>query len=225
MSLINDALKKAARQRAEDQAEAAPPAQMAARKRIPRRGAPMTVKTLMVLAGAALALIVVSVVMTGIFISGKIEPKPAEVAKLLPVTPGPQPAPLVVIKMPVIPMVAVPQPTVAPPPAAPVAVEFPSPTPAPVVPAVAVQAAPANAGKPALVVPAASHGDQVQEFVDRLRVTGVRTAGAEGKALVDGHVYRVNDILDRRWGVKLVQVDADHLTLVDSVGVTYKKSF
>ena len=75
------------------------------------------------------------------------------------------------------------------------------------------------------MVPAPSHGDQVQEFVDRMRVTGVRTAGPEGKALVDGHVYRVNDILDRALGIKLVQVDADHLTLVDSAGVTYIKTF
>jgi hypothetical protein len=70
-----------------------------------------------------------------------------------------------------------------------------------------------------------SHGDQVQDFIDKLRVTGVRTAGTDSKALVDGHVYRVNDILDRALGIRLVQVDADHLTLVDSAGVTYVKNF
>ncbi len=43
--------------------------------------------------------------------------------------------------------------------------------------------------------------------------------------IVDGHVYRVNDLLDRALGIRLVQVDVDHLTLVDSTGVTYIKSF
>jgi len=64
-----------------------------------------------------------------------------------------------------------------------------------------------------------------QSFVDSLRVTGVRAAGTDSKALVDGHIYRVNDVLDRALGIRLVQVDPDHLTLVDSQGVTYIKSF
>jgi hypothetical protein len=42
---------------------------------------------------------------------------------------------------------------------------------------------------------------------------------------VDGHVYRVNDMLDRTLGIRLVKVDPDHLTLVDSEGATYIKNF
>lgn len=224
MSLINDALKKAARQRAEDQAEVAPPAQMGARKRIARRGAPMTVQTLVLLVGGAAVLIAASVVVTVVLIIGKPEPK-AAVARPSPVTPEPQAAPSVTVQLPIVTAVSVPRPTAPPPTAAPVAIVFPSPTPTAVAPAVAVQAAPAQAAKPALVAPPLSRGDQVQAFVDGLRVTGVRAAGADSKALVDGHVYRVNDILDRALGIRLVQVDADHLTLVDASGVTYIKSF
>jgi hypothetical protein len=73
--------------------------------------------------------------------------------------------------------------------------------------------------------PQPSRSEQVQSFVDRIRVTGARAAGAESKALVDGHVYRVNDMLDRTLGIRLVKVDPDHLTLVDSEGATYIKNF
>jgi len=53
----------------------------------------------------------------------------------------------------------------------------------------------------------------------------VRAAGPESKALIDGHVYRINDVLDRATGLKLVGVDPDHVTFVDAEGVTYVKSF
>jgi hypothetical protein len=53
----------------------------------------------------------------------------------------------------------------------------------------------------------------------------VRAAGADSKALVDGHVYKVNELIDRTIGLKLTKVDADHLTFVDAQGDTYLKSF
>jgi Tfp pilus assembly protein PilP len=70
-----------------------------------------------------------------------------------------------------------------------------------------------------------SRAEQIQNFIDSLRVTGVRTAGNESKALVDGHVYRVDDYLDRNLGLKLLKVDTDHLTLVDAAGASYVKNF
>jgi hypothetical protein len=231
MSLINDALKKAARQRAEDQYEAAPAPDKGGRRRIARHGAPMTVQTMVLLAAGAVTLIVASVVITGVLLSGKLEPKPVAAAKPVLPTPAPQAAPVIVVKVPPAPVAPSPKPTAAPPTAAPVVVAPPpSPTPspvveAPVVEAPVVQVAPTQAPKPVAVAPPMSHGEQVQSFIDKLRVTGVRAAGTDSKALVDGHVYRVNDILDRGLGIKLVQVDADHLTLVDSEGVTYVKNF
>ena len=208
MSLINDALKKAARQRAEDQDEPAPLAQKGGRKRIPRRGAPMTVQTLVLLAAGAVTLIVASVVITGVFITGKLEPKAVAVARPMPPTPTPQPPPAIVVRVPTaLPAIAV-QPTLPPPTEAPVVEAVPTPTPAPVVPAPAAQVA-------AAAPPPMSRGDQVQAFIDKMRVTGVRTAGTDSKALVDGHVFRVNDVVDRALGIRLVQVDADHLTLLD----------
>ncbi|MFZ1056109.1 MAG: hypothetical protein WAN79_10590, partial [Opitutaceae bacterium] len=70
-----------------------------------------------------------------------------------------------------------------------------------------------------------SHSEAVQGIVDGYRVSGVRSAGADSKALIDGHVYKVNDVIDRTLGIRLVKVDPDHLTLVDKDGATYVKSF
>ena len=70
-----------------------------------------------------------------------------------------------------------------------------------------------------------AHNDLVQGLVDSLHVSGVLAAGTGSKALVDGHVYRINDVLDRRTGLRLVKADPDRLTFVDSAGVTYVKSF
>lgn len=225
MSLINDALKKAARQRAEEQADIALPAQTGRRKRIPRHGAPMTAQTMVLLAAGAVTLIVASVVITGILITGRLEPRPAAVATPPPPTQAPKAPPVVVVQVPRpadVPVAPVRQPTPPPPTAEPVAQAAPAPSaPAPSAPGPRATAEPARA--PA--APPPSHADQVQSFVDGLRVTGVRAAGPDSKALVDGHIYRVNDVLDRGLGVRLVQVDPDHLTLVDSQGVTYIKSF
>jgi hypothetical protein len=213
MSLINDALKKAARQRSEEQAELAPSAQgTGGRKRIPRRGAPMTVQTLVLIVAGAAVLVVGSVVVTVILVTGKSESRLAQEARSAPlatVTPSPQPSPAVVVNVPAR------QASPPPPTAAPVVQEVP--TPASVV-------AEATRVPPKPVV-ALSRAEQIQNFIDSLRVTGVRTAGTDSKALVDGHVYRVNDILDRNLGLKLQKVEADHLTLVDSTGTTYIKNF
>jgi len=223
MSLINDALKKAARQRAEEQADIALPAQTGRRKRIPRHGAPMTAQTMVLLAAGAVTLIVASVVITGILITGKLEPRPAAVATPPPLTQAPKAPPVVVVQVPRpadVPVAPVRQPTPPLPTAEPVAQAAPS---AAASSAPAARAAAEAARTPA--TPPPSHADQVQSFVDGLRVTGVRAAGPDSKALVDGHIYRVNDVLDRGLGIRLMQVDPDHLTLVDSQGVTYIKTF
>ncbi len=211
MSLINDALKKAARQRTEEQADVPTSPLTSGRKRIPRRGTPMTVQTLMLIIGGAAVLVLASVIVTFVLVSGKSESKLVQEARAVPVVaaaPAPQPPPAVAVSVPVEVHPPTPVPT-----AEPVVQAAPNPTPAPVV----------VAAKP--IAPPRSRVEQVQSFIDALRITGVRLAGTESKVLVDGHVYRVNDMLERSLGIKLVQVDADHLTLVDSAGATYLKNF
>ena len=70
-----------------------------------------------------------------------------------------------------------------------------------------------------------SHNDLIQGIIDRYRISGVRAAGLDSKALVDGHVYKVNDLIDKSLGLKLVKVESDHLTFVDAQGETYVRSF
>lgn len=219
MSLINEALKKAARLRAEEQADMVPPMPGGGHGRISRQREPIRTQTVVLIAGAAVALIVVSAVITGILMTGKPEPKAAAAPKPTPVsipTPAPQ---KVVVQVPVI----------ALPPSLP---SKPSPTPAPTAPP-----KPAETPRPiasteppqaASQHPAAalqSRNDLIQGIVDRFHISGVRSAGADSKALVDGHVYRVNDIMDRSVGLKLAKVESDHLTFVDADGNTYVKSF
>jgi hypothetical protein len=99
--------------------------------------------------------------------------------------------------------------------------------PAPVVQAtapVAQSQAPAAPGTPAAPAPQ-SHTDLVQGVVDAYHVSGVRLAGAGSKALIDGHVYKLNDVVDKTLGLKLVKVDEDHLTFTDRDGNTFAKTF
>jgi hypothetical protein len=246
MSIINDALKKAARQRAEEQADVVAPMPGGGRG-VSRQGAPMRTQTMVLIGAAALALIVVSAVVTGVFLTGKPEAKPAAEAKPVPLaTPMQSPAPKIVVQAPAVavslPRQSAPAPVVAPAVPAPapvapaVAQAAPSPTPmpqaavqapAPVVQAtapVAQSQAPAAPGTPAAPAPQ-SHTDLVQGVVDAYHVSGVRLAGAGSKALIDGHVYKLNDVVDKTLGLKLVKVDEDHLTFTDRDGNTFAKTF
>jgi hypothetical protein len=216
MSLINDALKKAARLRAEEQAGMPPPMPGGGHGRISRQREPIRTQTVVLIAGAAVALIVVSAVITGILVTAKPEPKATVAAKPTPEalpTPAPQ---KVVVQVPVI-SVPVSQPVAAPPTPAPTAPVRAAEAPSPVVRTVE---------RPAAAAPEPqARNDLVQGIVDRLHVSGARAAGADSKALIDGHVYRVNDIVDKTVGLRLVKVEPDRLTLVDAQGSTYDKAY
>ena len=219
MSLINDALKKAARLRAQEQADMIPPMPGGGQGRVSRQREPIRTQSIVLIAGAAVALIVVSAVITGILMTGKPAPKAAVVEKPAPAAVPTQVPPKVVVQ---VPLIAVP---VARPAA-------PSPTPDPTAPPKLVEAPPpiVRAEEP----PAASHAaspapqsrnELIQGIVDRFHVSGARAAGADSKALIDGHVYKVNEVIDRSVGLKLLKVDPDHLTFVDADGGTYTKSY
>jgi hypothetical protein len=208
-------------------------------------------QTIVLVAAGAVALIVVSVVATGILVTGK--PAAATVAPAKP-TPEPSQAPSsALVQLPAVALVTVPKaissvatpaptveyqpaPTAVPTPvptAVPTFVPTPVPTAVPTSPPAAVYAEvpaislhPPTPAPPVAATPSAqAHNDLVQGLVDGLKVSGVRAAGAESKALIDGHVYRINDVLDRATGLKLVGVDPDHVTFVDAEGVSYVKSF
>ncbi len=231
MSLINDALKKAARQRAEEQADLVAPMPGGGSRRASSKGAPMRTQTMVLIGAVALALIVVSAVITGMMMTGKPEAKAQAADKPAPSPALQAPAPRIVIQAPVIaasvPKLAAPVPTAVP---TPTAAPSPTPTPAPIVqaapPAAPSSPAPSVASSPAPAAAAPQgHTDMVQGIVDAFHISGVRLAGAGSKALVDGHVYKLNDIVDKSLGLRLVKVDEDHLTFADKEGNTYVRTF
>ncbi len=66
---------------------------------------------------------------------------------------------------------------------------------------------------------------RIQTFVDAIKVAGIRSSGAESKVLMNDHVYRMNDIVDRSLNLRLVDVQTDSLTFVDENNVVYVKNF
>lgn len=66
---------------------------------------------------------------------------------------------------------------------------------------------------------------RIQAFVDAIKVAGIRSSGTESKVLMNDHVFRVNDIVDRSLNLRLIEVQADSLTFVDENSVVYRKSF
>lgn len=74
-------------------------------------------------------------------------------------------------------------------------------------------------------VPKAEPDERIHQYVEALKVTGIRSSGTESKVLMNDRVYRVNDIVDRGLGIRLTKVAPDSLTFTDANGVTYVKYF
>ena len=62
-------------------------------------------------------------------------------------------------------------------------------------------------------------------YIDGLRVTGIRAAGADSKVLMNDRVYRINDVIERQYGLKLINVTAGTLSFEDQNGATYLRNF
>lgn len=67
--------------------------------------------------------------------------------------------------------------------------------------------------------------ERVSAFVESVRVTGIRSSGAESRVLMNERVYRVNDIVERTMNVRLIKAASDSLTFSDPRGVIYVKRF
>lgn len=61
--------------------------------------------------------------------------------------------------------------------------------------------------------------------MDTLRIAGVKAGGAESRVLMNDRVYRLNDIVERTLGIRLIKVETNSLTFSDANGVTYVKFF
>ena len=67
--------------------------------------------------------------------------------------------------------------------------------------------------------------ERVHVFVDSIHVTGIRSSGGDSRVLMNDRVFRVNDIVERTYGVRLTKVEPDALTFTDANGATYVKNF
>lgn len=233
MSLINEALKKAQRQRTEEAAPAAPAPTPAAPgtaavpvARIAKHSPPMPARTLVLLLGGGGAVLVMAGVLVFLFYFGDSEPAaPAKpvVATASPIvaTPVPSPAPVTPAPQPpspVPPVISVQLPPIVAPSPAPT----PAPTPAPV-PVVVVPPAPAPVVvTPQPRVPVANPA--VYEFLEKLRVSGVRASATDPKVIMNDRVFRLNDIVDKPTQLRLLRVDNFTLIFADPSGFEYRKT-
>lgn len=253
MSLINEALKKAQRAHHERAASASAGADPGGP--IVKRTQPKSARSTLLIVVGAVALVVVSIALTAFWLSGPKSSHAAVAAKSATATPSAPAvaataAPIVVVppltppssapKAPTEEATAPTAPTakksssaastaVAPTTTVPAATTPATNTPLPQtpLPATTVAAAPPVAepvGK-SESTPTAKPDERIHQYVEALRVTGIRSSGTESKVLMNDRVYRVNDIVDRTLGIRLTKVAPDNLTFTDSNGVTYVKYF
>jgi hypothetical protein len=253
MSLINEALKKAQRQRTD--AGTTPPAAVAAEPgtaaapvaRIAKHRPPLPARTMVILIGGGGSLLLMSGVFVFIFFLSGLdgEPEPAPRARVVgapspvPAAPStdPVPPPAVAVQFP--PIVSAPSPVsppssvLSPPSSAsvspPTSVLSP-PTSASVSPPSSVLSPPpsASVSPPPSVpssVPANPDGNPlVHEFLEKLRVTGIRASDTDPKVIMNDRIYRLNEIVDRATQLRLTRVETSALTFIDATGFEYRKN-
>ena len=257
MSLINEALKKAQRQRTDTPVAQPAPAPVGTNEapvaRIAKRRPPMPARTLVILLGGSVSLLLMGGVFIFIFflhgLDSATEPQPiavvvrppppvispppsapnAEPLNTQPSTPNSPPAPAVQL-----PLIVVPAPPVQPLPA-------PSsqhstlntqPAVAPILPpqVVSIPPAPAPSTQPSTLNPqptaaTPTANSRVYEFLEKLRVSGIRASDTDPKVIMNDRVYRLNDIVDRLTQLRLTRIEASTLTFVDASGFEYRKNF
>lgn len=231
MSLINNALKKAQRQRSGDGAPLVPGGSGG-----PARRGSSSMPNLALVIGGAVVLVAVSVGLTVYLVRGPDLSRPSSESDggtAIASQPTASPeipavvAPVAIETPPVLvaaepsPIVALP--TAAPSPTATVAsepsIDLPSTVAEPTVP-------PSTVAEPTVLPSVAPPpSEAVYAYLDKLQVMGIRSSGSDSKVLMNDRVYRVNDIVDRALMLKLTKVTPDSLTFVDANGVSYTKSF
>lgn len=66
---------------------------------------------------------------------------------------------------------------------------------------------------------------QALAVVDTFKVSGIRASASDPKVLMNDRVFRLNDIVERTYGLRLTEVHADRLLFVDEAGAVYTKTF
>ncbi len=244
MSLINEALKKAQRQtHPESPASVRPLGSTGLPYSTPGASPakPPAPPIALILAGAGV-LVSISVLATVWLL--RVPPPPVKEAKPavarhevppaaatggIATVPDTAPVPAPLAPRPALPVAAATTPPPAPTPAVAVA---PAPTlvPSPARPTLAAPpqvvapVAPVSP-PPAVIDDVEASKTAAQKFIDEMRISGVRQQGADSKVLINGRVYRLNEIVDRTLGLRLTQVHPTQLTFTDRQGAIYTREF
>jgi cytoskeletal protein RodZ len=236
MSLINEALKKAQKQRT---GEAPPLASMPsvggeAPQRIARSGKSSSTNSLLVpVALGATGLVAVLVV--GFFLlRGKpaaqtsVETKPIA-ATPATTPPAPTSTPATTASTPAkttTPAKADPFVLPVAPPPEPAKTAVVTPKSEPKIEAPKPVAAEPMANTPAKPAePAAKLEPRAIQYIENLRVTGIRASANDSKVLMNDRVYRIGHIVEHEMGLKLVGITASSLTFEDERGGRYTRNF
>ncbi len=245
MSLINDALKKAQKERTPDKGATPPPPPPrtpAVPPGISRGGKPRKNNTVVYVVCGAVVLVALSVAATVYLlrdqpaapvVASAPAPTPAKAPTATPPPIGPAPASQVAAS----PQAAIPAPaeTVAPtkaPASNPVAAVNPHPDPEPIVFAPrppdggATPAAEAPATEPAtnsrgIEIP--KPNPRVRTIIERFRITGIRLSAK--KVIINERLFAEGDVVEPAIDLRLTKIEKDLLTFVDSTGLVYYKRF
>ncbi|MDI1320326.1 MAG: hypothetical protein PSW75_09070 [bacterium] len=242
MSLINDALKRAQKQRTGD---APPLASMPSiggesAVRIAKRAKPAGFNTLLLRLGLGTGALMILVV-GGYFafrakpetakrkaeISQNAAPLPADAKQPAGQTPGsPQGTTVPAFSLPVV---AKPEPVAAKPePAAAETIVAAKPQPAPPVVSPRVSGLKPQASEPAQPASPAPVGkldNKAITYIENLRVAGIRASATDSKVLMNDRVYRLGDTVERELGLKIVGITSSSLTFENEAGARYTRTF
>lgn len=72
---------------------------------------------------------------------------------------------------------------------------------------------------------AAKRRADINEYLDRMNISGTRLAGADSKLLADGKVFRLHDVVMPQHELRLHDIEAHRLTFIDDAGVKYRRSY
>lgn len=234
MSLINEALKKAQRQRTDATAPVivsapTPVSGGSPSPRIVKRRPPMPARTLvLLLVGGGLVLVTGGIVT---FVLLNLESAPIVAVKSALGHRPPTPPPIIAPSVPTVTLPPVtPVPVAGGPPPAPAPIPVPIPVavsiPVPVaqpIPEVIVPPKPPIVPARPPTPPKLAANPAVYTFLDTLRITGVRMSGGDSKVIMNDRIVRLNDYVDRALGLRLVKVTGSSLVFTDDNGFEYTK--
>lgn len=233
MSLINDALKKAQRERGETPSVSNAPMPGGGSATTARANAKSGPKPPFLLLGAG-ALLGVLVALVAVF---WLRPASTPTAASTPATVVSAPRTAEAQPTPPTPSAAMPTATksaeIAPviksePPVVATATPTPSPTAATATlePIVAPASGPVSEATPTVPSGPLTPSPRMVEAIEAFRVTGIRAgSGTDAKVLMNDRVFRLGDIVDHALGIRLTAATPNSLTFRDSSGATYTRNF